>query len=169
MRKSKVFKKLLSFKIVIFLFSLLLIFVLVLLNISVSNPASWPFYSLKRLYEKTQLSLKSNPEEKLNYQYNLLDNRLTELIFIAENQISSQVLTTSLRYSTTVGQITELIIKDNLKGEAQKAKEKFEAHLLIVKELSQTYPKDDSEAKYIIDDVNYLQTYINLLSSFSSK
>lgn len=161
-------KKLPNFKFIVFIFSLSVIFVLVILNISVANPESQPFYNFKRLSEKVQLSLKSNPKDKVNYQLKLLDKRLAELTFIVEKGISSYVLTTSLRYSTTAGQITEQIIQSGLKDELQKAKEKFEAHLLIVNDLPQKYPKDDEEIKYIIDDTNYLKIYINLLSSLSS-
>jgi len=165
MRKSKVFKKLLSFKIVIFLFSLLVIFVLVLLNVSVANPTSWPFYNFKRLYEKTRLNLESTPSDKLHYQYKLLDNRLAELSFITENEASPYVLSTSLRYSTTLGQITDLIIQNNMVDEVPTAKEKFSTQLTVVENLISKYPKDDSEFKYIIDDANYLEIYIGKLSS----
>lgn len=165
MRKSKVFKKLLSFKIVIFLFSLLVIFVLVLLNVSVANPASRPFYNFKRLYEKTRLNLESTPSDKLHYQYKLLDNRLAELSFITENEASPYVLSTSLRYSTTLGQITDLIIQNNMVDEVPTAKEKFSTQLTVVENLISKYPKDDSEFKYIVDDANYLVIYIDKLSS----
>ncbi len=152
-------------KIIVFLFSLLIIFILLLLNISVAKPTNRPFYSLLRLYEKTQLSLKSDPKDKLNYQYELLDKRLGELDFIVRNGYSPYILTSSLRYSTTAGQITELIVNNNLKDESQKAKNKFETHMLIVKDLSNKYLKNDGEIKYVIDDINYLQKYIDLLSS----
>lgn len=157
-----------SFKLIPFCFSLIVITVLIILNVSVANPDNQPFYNFKRLYEKVQLNLKSNSEDKLNYQFKLLDKRLTELVYIVENGNSSYVLTTSLRYSTTAGQVTELIIENNLKDQAEKTKEKFEAHLLIVKDLPQKYPKDDEEIKYIIDDANYLKIYIDLLSLFST-
>ena len=155
-------------KIIIFLFSLLAIFILVFLNMSVANPTSWPFYDFKRLYEKTQLSLRISPREKLNYQYGLLDKRLAELAYVVENRISPQVLNTSLRYSTTVGQITELIVKNNLTDEVPTAKEKFNSQLAVIKNLINRYPKDDSEAKFIIDDANYLQVYVDQLSSFEN-
>jgi hypothetical protein len=158
-------KKLLSFKVVVFLLSFLVIFVLILLNVSVATPNSWPFYDFKRLYEKTRLTLISSPEDKLNYQYSLLDKRLAELTFIVENKASSQILNTSLRYSTTAGQTVEIVIDNNMTDKLEKTKQKLEGHLLIVKNLIQKYPSDDSEAKFIIDDANYLQIYINKLSS----
>jgi hypothetical protein len=156
-------------KVIFFLFFFLAIFFLVFLNVSVANPASGPFYSLKRLYEKTQLSLKSSPKDKLSYQCELLDKRLTELVFIVEKGVSPAVLSSSLRYSTTAGQITELIINNDLTDEAKIAEEKFETHLSVVESLPQKYTGDESETKFITDDANYLRVYIDQLSSFSSK
>lgn len=152
-------------KLILFGLSFLVILVLFIMNVGIAKPNSQPFYNVKRLYEKKQLSFKSTPEAKLNYLYQLLDERLSELVFIVKTGNSRYVLTTSLRYSTTAGQITELIIQNNLKNEAPKAKEKFENQLLIVKDLPQKYPKDDDEIKYIIDDANYLEIYIKQLSS----
>jgi hypothetical protein len=94
-----------------------------------------------------------------------LDERLSELVFIVEKGNSPYVLTTSLRYSTTAGQITELIMQNNLRDEARNAKKNFEKQLLVIKTLPQKYPKDDQEIKYVIDDANYLEIYIGKLSS----
>ncbi len=155
-------------KIVIFLFSLLVIFILLILNISVAKPTSQLFYNLKRLYEKTQLNLKSTPKDKLSYQYELLDKRLVELLFIVNRGASSYVLTSSLRYSTTAGEITELIVNNNLKDESQLTRKKFETHFLIVKDLSQKKSNIGDEAKYVTDDLNYLRIYIDKLSLFEN-
>jgi hypothetical protein len=158
-------KKFLNSKYFLLIITLPVIFTLSILGVKGANPNSQPLYNIKRLYEKNQLNSKSSIYDKLNYLYGLLDKRLAELEFIVKEGKSSYVLTTSLRYSTTAGQITELIIQNNLKNESQKAKEKLESHFLIVKDLPQKYPKTDEEVKYIIDDANYLKIYINQLSS----
>ncbi len=150
-------------------FFIFIIFVWIIKSTAVADPDSTFLYNFKRFYEKTQLSLKSGPQDKLNYQYTLLDKRLAELIHIIEVGASPYVLTTSLRYSTTAGQITELIINNDLKDESQKAKEKLEGQLLIVEKLPGKYSGTGDEVKFIIDDINYLKTYIDMLSSFSSR
>jgi hypothetical protein len=155
-------------KLIFISISLLVIFVLILLNISVANPTSGVFYSLKRLYEKTQINLKQTPKEKLDYQYILLDKRLSELTYIVENGVSQGILTSSLRYSTTAGQITDIIIQNNFKDEAKKARGKFAIHYAIVKNLLQKYSGNASEMKFITDDLNYLTIYIKLLSEFEN-
>ena len=86
-------------KLIIFIFSLLVIMSLVVLASRSANPNNKPLYNVKRLYEKTQLSLKSTPVARLNYLYSLLDKRLAELNFIVENGESLYVLPTASRYS----------------------------------------------------------------------
>jgi hypothetical protein len=163
--KNKLRKKL-SLKIIFFVSAFIAIIILVFMNVSVANPESSIFFNLKRLYEKTQLIVKVRPTDKLHYQYKLLDNRLAELSFIIDNKISSCVLSTSLRYSTTLGQITDLIIYNNMTYEVPIVTEKFDKQLIMIKNLINKYPKDDSEFKYLVDDKNYLEIYINKFSSF---
>lgn len=155
-------------KTLFFLISLTAIFILIILNISVAKPTNGIFYSCKRLYEKVQLNLISNPKDKLNFQNKLLDNRLAELIFVVGGEIPSGILTSSLRYSTTVGEITELIINNNLKDESVVVRKKLESQSMVLKDLLQKYTKIGDEGKYITDDINYLRIYIDKLTSFEN-
>ncbi len=151
-------------KIILFTVSFLAILGLLFLNAGVANPDSQNFYNLKRLIEKTELSVKTTPRGKLDFLFRLQEKRLAELKYIVMNGESRHVLKASLRFSTTTGQITELIIENGFTDEAQKAKEKFESQLLIINDLIQNYPKDDGEVKFVVDDRNYLIIYIDLLS-----
>lgn len=152
-------------KIILFAVSLLTILGLLFLNAGVANPDSQNFYNLKRLIEKTELSIKTTPRGKLDFLFQLQEKRLAELRYIVIKGESPHVLKASLRFFTTTGQITELIIENGFKDEAQKAKEKFESQLPIISDLIQNYPKDDGEVKFVVDDRNYLIIYIDQLSS----
>ncbi|OGM04073.1 hypothetical protein A2715_04955 [Candidatus Woesebacteria bacterium RIFCSPHIGHO2_01_FULL_39_32] len=150
---------------IFFLISLLIIIGLFVLNAKSANPNNQPYYNAKRLYEKTLLALKTNPEKKLDYQLSLLDKRLSELSFIVLNGKSEHILKTSLRYSTTAGQSTEQVINNNLKGRSDGVKQKLESHLKVVDNLVANYPKDDGQKKFVIDASNYLKTYIIQLTT----
>jgi hypothetical protein len=165
MSKKNKSRNKLGLKVIFFATTIVAIIILVLMNVSVANPRSGVFYNLRRLYEKVQLSIRVDPVDKIHYQYRLLDRRLAELSFIAGSGASPYVLSTSLRYSTTLGQITDLIVQNNMTDEVLTAKEKFDMQLTIVENLINKYPKDDSEFKYVVDDANYLEIYINKLSS----
>lgn len=111
------------------------------------------------------MAVRSNPEERTKYGLILLDKRLSELVYLVESRQSDYILTSSLRYSTTAGQVTELIIPSRLTALVTPTKEKFREHQKIIKKLDDSYPKDESEEwKFIQDDYNYLAIYLQQLT-----
>ena len=123
-------------------------------------PSSVELYSLKRLQEKIFMVVKTDPQDKVNYYNLLLDKRLEEILAIIQNRDFSLVLSSSLRYSTTAGLMTELIKSGHLTVASVTALEKFKKHQIIFKNLDDAYPKDEGqEWKYIQDDYNYLGIY----------
>jgi len=125
-----------------------------------------PLFSLKRLQEKAFMKLKGSPEEKLNYMSTLLDYRLLELQNIIDNKSFSYMWTTSLRYSTLAGQMTDLILANNMGDKKDGIKKQFAEHKKVLNNLYVVYPKntENIEYKYIEDDINYLNLYLDKLS-----
>lgn len=124
------------------------------------------FFGLKRLQEKAFMKFKGSPEEKINYMSTLLDYRLEELQKIIDNKSFSYMWTTSLRYSTLAGQITDLAVANNMKDKMAGIKKQFSEHKKVLYDLYVAYPKntDNIEYKYIEDDINYLNLYLEKLS-----
>lgn len=151
---------------------LILIFVLAFFVLSLifsqkANPDASLIFGLKRIQEKAFLNLKSSPVEKIDYMSALLDNRLAELSNVVKNKNYNYVLPSSSRYSTLAGQITDLVVTNNLKDLAAKIKIQFENHRKILYGLYVFYPKnlpDNVEWKYVQDDYNYLKIYLDKLS-----
>ena len=148
-----------------------IIFVLAILCLSLilsqkANPDFPPLFNLKRLQENFFLKLKSSPAQKVEYMSSLLDSRLIEIQNIINDQSYSDMLTTSLRYSTQAGKITDLIIANNLTDKVNPAKNQFMDHRKFLYALYVAYPKntDNVEYKYIEDDINYLNLYLDKLS-----
>lgn len=147
------------------------IVVLIVLAISLilsqnANPDNTPLFALKRVQEKVYLKLKSNPASKVDYMSFMLDSRAQELDNIVKNKSYGQVLKASLRYFTLAGQITDLIIDNNLKDKVQPIKAQFLNHQKIIYATYVYYPKnlpENEEWKYILDDVNYLKLYLDKL------
>lgn len=127
-----------------------------------------PLFSLKRVQEKVFLKLKSNPQERVDYMVFLLNNRLYELDAVVKAKNYNYVLSSASRYSTLAGQITDLVIANNLKDKVPFLKQTFENHQKVLNDLYVFYPKNipnNVEWKYIQDDVNYLKIYLDKLSS----
>lgn len=153
-------------KIKLYLIAALVIIALSLILSQKANPDFPPLFYLKRIQEKAFIILKFGPKDKVEYMSSLLDNRLEELSEPVRNKNYKYVLPSSLRYFTLAGQITELIISNNLKGYVEQTKQKFLSHQKILYDLYVLYPKntDDTEYKYIEDDINYLKLYLDKLA-----
>lgn len=131
-------------------------------NATPDNPNLW---GLKRIQEKVFLNLKSNPEERLDYMRGLLDVRLQELETQVKNQSYGYILPSATRYSTLAGQITEMVLANNMTDKVGSIKEQFNNHIKVLEEVYYIYPKntDNEEYKYIEDDINYLKIYLDKL------
>lgn len=130
------------------------------------NPDFTPLFGLKRLQEKTFLNVKSDPKSKVEYLSFLLNIRLDEIKYLVNNKKYNFLLDASLRYSTLSGEITDLIILNNLKSQLEPVKNQFLYHKEILNGLYIKYPKntDNVEYKYLEDDMNYLDIYLNKLA-----
>lgn len=149
--------------------SSIMLLVLLALSILISQSAdpSMPlFWGLKRVQEKAHMKLKTTPEAQIDYLSVLLDVRLGELESLVKNDNTNYILPSSLRYSTTAGQITELLMANNFGDKVESIKTQFENHKKVLQNLYEIYPKntEDIEYKYIEDDINYLDLYLDKLN-----
>lgn len=130
-----------------------------------ASPDMLPFFALKRVQEKVFLKLKSNPADKIDYMSGMLDSRLQELQSVFNRKNYDFILPSASRYSTLAGQITDLVVANNMTGKVSALKEQFLNHQKILDALYIAYPKntENVEYKYIQDDFNYLRLYLDKL------
>lgn len=153
--------------------SLIAVLILIAASLILSQTATPdfpPLFALKRIQEKAFMSLKSNPKERLNYMRSLLNTRLDELDKQVKVQSYSQILSSASRYSTLAGEITDFIITNNLEDQVPSTMEQFINHKKVLREIYVIYPKntENVEYKYIEDDINYLDIYLDKLSQAKS-
>ncbi|MCL5784812.1 MAG: hypothetical protein M1142_05695 [Patescibacteria group bacterium] len=129
------------------------------------GPDAGPLFQLKRVQEKVFLKTKLSASSQVDYMSNLLETRLGELQNAVNNQNYGYVLPSSLRYFTLAGQITDLIVANNLTSQTETIRNQFLSHRKILDQLYVIYPKntDNWEWKYIKDDYNYLKLYLDKL------
>lgn len=142
---------------------ILSVLAVLLLNIDNINPNWGILYKVKRLQEKTYFNFKSDPATKADYLNQLLDKRLVELENLVEDKKYQFLLSSSLRYSTTAGELTDIVKVNNLDHKTLPLKVKFMSHKVRLQNLLDIYPKDivgNVEYKYLIDDINYLDLYL---------
>ncbi len=147
---------------------LIVILTVVAGSLFLSNQASPDslLFGVKRLQEKVFMNISQTPEKKVDYYMSLLDKRLEEIDYLVKNKQSNYLWSASLRYSTSAGEISKLIVDNNLTSYASKAITKFKSHQIVLKNLDETFPNhyNVEEWKYLQDDSNYIDLYINQLS-----
>lgn len=148
----------------------IVILIMIIISLILSgqaNPDVPPLFYLKRIQEKAYLKLKPDIGRRVDYMSALLDSRLQELQNVVNNRNYDFVLSSSSRYSTLAGEITDLIIANNLSGKVATVKNQFLNHQKLIDALYIAYPKnitDNVEWKYIQDDFNYLKLYLDQLA-----
>lgn len=137
-----------------------------------AKPDSNLFFKLRRLQEENTLKFKGLPTTKLKYYNQLLDERLEEIEYIINRGRIDLLWSSSLRYSTTAGRITDLLLGNDLPSEKRYYVDKFRQHRqvleLILKDYYDKYPPGTfatDQWKFIQDGINYLDLYLERLSS----
>ena len=129
------------------------------------NPGDDYKYVIKRLKEKVVLFFFSaSPNKKINFYKNLIDIRLAELKYVVERKDIANFQTVSQRYTATNGEATDLILKKGTEEDREEFIEKFKNHIPILTKLEEPYVPDNSEWRFLQDNINSLVSYISRLS-----
>lgn len=133
-----------------------------------ANPDNNLLYGLKRAQEKMFLSLQVGPQQRLNYLDSLLVKRYRELEYLTNHQKTYLLWNSSLRFGATAGEMTNLILENNLKDRSNEFIAKFQKHHQAINNLLVNYPGDldptEENSKFLSDAKNYLSLYISQLS-----
>lgn len=127
------------------------------------NPNNGLNYKTKRLKEKVVLTLKFTGASKAKYYREILTKRLSELDFIVQNDEITFLETSSQRYESTAGQLTEMIIAKKLTEEVDETVKLFEEHQKAIENIRDNYEYGISEWRLIMNDYNSLGIYIEKL------
>lgn len=118
-------------------------------------------YSFKRVKEKLVSISKRDREEKIDYQIQLLKERMKEIDFIYHSKNRYLLLSTSMRYSSTAGKLTNLVLLNNIPAQKKLVYEIFSKDKLKLKKLEVEYKW--FEKKFIADAYYSLGQYQNML------
>lgn len=128
------------------------------------NPGDDYRYVIKRLQEKVKLLLITSPVKKISFHSKLIDVRLSELKYVVERKDIANFQTASQRYSATAGQATDFVLKKGSNEAKEKLVEQFKSHIPPLVNLQTPYIPDNSEWRFLQDNINSLESYISRLS-----
>jgi len=130
------------------------------------NPSNSYSYNLKRLKEKISLVFfYRTPVKKVNFLKTLFSRRIAELKYTVDNKDIVNIQTASQRYSTTAGQMTEIVTKNNLNSEKEYLKNLFSEQVSLIEKWQAVYKYDSAEWLFLKWDIDYLKLYSEKLSS----
>lgn len=154
-----------SYRIKVGLITLLAFLALALVASNQAAPDSQNLFSLKRLQEKTFMSLKLTPTDRLDYTSSLLGTRLEEIERLVRDGKTWFLWSASLRYGATAGQAVDLIKNYSLKDKIGPVQNQFREHQRVLRALDKMVPRnqDHEDWKFIQDDINYLEAYLREL------
>ncbi len=122
------------------------------------NPKDGFKFSFKRLQEKITLFFIFSSKSKYTYQSHLLNTRLAELKYVVDNKDIPNIQTTSQRYYTAAGDLTEFVIKNNL--DKKVLRNQLSSHLLVLESLKKEFNDTTAEWRFLEHDFDYIKAYI---------
>lgn len=123
------------------------------------------FYLVKRIWEKLVSFILIFPEAEIRYEIYLLDERFSELDYVANNKIYPKMEESSKRFAFQAGILTEELIRQNNPQEKKNFVIKFNRNLELLLKLRDIFPANSAYWLLLQDDINTLQILINQLSN----
>ncbi|MBI2196462.1 hypothetical protein HYU45_02500 [Candidatus Daviesbacteria bacterium] len=121
---------------------------------TIINPGSF-YYPFKRLIEKGRERVIFSAEGKISFAASLLKTRLSELDYVTEKKVLSEIQGSSERFAYQAGILTEELIQS--KSEKKKAIVKeFEKYSKFLEPLRDRYPANSSFWMLVQHDINTL-------------
>lgn len=120
------------------------------------NPGSF-FYQFKRVWEKIYLLMLFQPQEKLNYDKTLYDERLSELSYVVGNNLLAEVENSTKRFSYQAGSLVSEIIKQNKAEEKNSLIKKFANDMELLAKLRDHFHANSSYWLFIQFDIDTLK------------
>lgn len=128
------------------------------------NPVDGFNYGLKRFREKAALIFSLSKEKKANLYFSLTDKRLAELKYTVEKADMANFESATTRYFTTVGQYVEFLKSKNVSYNKEDVVKKLNEHIPLLEQLRDKFGDQvKAEWRFLQDDINYLNTYIQAL------
>ncbi len=128
------------------------------------NPDNVTNYLFKRLKEKViTIVLTPFPAQKSDYYKELVKRRELELLYVANKKDLANIERTSQRYSSQVGIYVEYINNKGLTDKKKDAVSFLTNQEPQIKDIRERFSDQTSEWRFMVQDYDYLSSYINQL------
>lgn len=119
------------------------------------NPGSF-YYTFKRLWEKGNEKLQFSIQSKISFHDSLLKKRLSELNYVVNNKLLSEVQGSSERFAFEAGTLTNELCTENKADQKESLLKEFEQYSQFLPKLRDKYPANSSFWMLVQHDINTL-------------
>lgn len=112
-----------------------------------------------RLFEKISMIFKFSSKDKVDYQKKLTEKRLAELKYAIQNDRGELIEELSSRYSTYLGNLTEMVIKNNMTDRKQEFLDMYDRHYQVVDQLDTRFESNSGFWLLMEHNKNYARIY----------
>lgn len=120
------------------------------------NPGSF-YYPVKRILEKGLERIQFDSKQRVAFYKSQLKARLSELNYVVEKKLLSEVQASSERFAYQAGILTEELIRQNKTAEKENLIKEFEQFSPFLDKLRDVYPANSSFWMLIQHDINSLK------------
>lgn len=102
------------------------------------------YYPLKRISEKIMVNFYIDPNSKVDYYKDLVQNRMAELKYVVDKDYLDQVERATQRISYQVGVLTDYVAGKKVNSKKQSLVDLYKADKIILEKLRDKYPANSS-------------------------
>lgn len=118
-----------------------------------------------RLWERITLFFKFSNNDKADYEQYLAEKRFAELKYVFDNGKGDMIEETSSRYSSYLGRLTDLIIRNKMVDKKEGVLEMLASHLPVLEELLSKQEYESGFWLLLQHDINYLKLYTDQIKN----
>jgi hypothetical protein len=142
----------------------MIVFVMLILTFIFTYPIEHAYppstsFIIKKIREELIGYTKFSSSDKFDYYSYLLDTRLSEVEVLVQTKQYDQVIAGTSKYASTASELVNFVKTNQLNDKKELVKQQFARHRELLTKLSTTYPPDDEGWKFLLDAVNYLDSY----------
>lgn len=123
--------------------------------------------SRDRIWERVTLFFKFSTNDKADYEKYLVEKRFAELKYAFDNGLGDYIEESSSRYSSYLGRLTELVVKNKMVDKKEEILKMFSIQMPLLEELLASQEYESGFWLLLQHNINYLRLYRDQINSIN--
>lgn len=120
-----------------------------------------------RILERITIFFKFSNSDKADYEKYLAEKRFSELKYAFDNGLGDYIEESSSRYSSYLGRLTELVVKNKMVDKKEEILKMFSIQMPLLEELLASQEYESGFWLLLQHNINYLRLYRDQINSIN--